>query len=255
MTYSGMKFVTRLILSVSIATATLSANSYAAEGKKSSAKIKSGKKTKKPKTSTPEPEAASDDSRAASGSAASGSAASGSGAAKKKQILGTLEPIPLLSVGVSAAMLAPNGSGLEADFSLGSGKKGAVAASIIHLGARYRKPIMKLIYVAGGGGLRMASGAWNVLSVSDPTAQFPVKTSFNAVTLDGAVGGQMSFGSIILGADLLGISFPLFKLGVKKPVLDPDANTSDANTQQGAFDKLAGGMTLTLLKVGVGIAF
>jgi hypothetical protein len=224
---------------------TLSTNSYAAQGKKSSAKIKSGKKTKKPKPSTPESEAMSDD----------GSAASGSGAAKKKQILGTLAPIPLLSVGVSGAMLAPNGSGLEADFSLGSGKKGAVAANIIHLGARYRKPIMKLIYVAGGGGLRMASGAWNVLSVSDPTAQYPVKTSFNAITLDGAVGGQTNFGSIILGADLLGISFPLFKLGVKKPVLDPDADTSDANTQQGAFDKLAGGMTLTLLKVGVGIAF
>jgi len=250
MIYSGMKFVTRLILSVSIATTTLSANSYAAEAKKSSAKIKSGKKTKKPKPSTPEPEAASDD-----GSAPSSGAASGSGTTKKKQILGTLAPIPLLSVGVSGAMLTPNGSGLEADFSLGSGKKGAVAASIIHMGARYRKPIMKLIYVAGGGGLRMASGAWNVLSVSDPTAQYPVKTSFNAITLDGAVGGQTNFGNIIVGADLLGISFPLFKLGVKKPALDPDADTSDASTQQGAFDKLAGGMTLTLLKVGVGIAF
>ena len=245
MIYSGMKFVTRLILSVSIATATLSANSYAAEGKKSSAKIKSGKKTKKPKPSMTEPEGATDD----------GSVTSGSGAAKKKQILGTLAPFPILTMGVSGAMLAPNGSGLEADFSLGSGKKGAVAASIIHMGARYRKPIMKLIYVAGGGGLRMASGAWNVLSANDPTVQYPVKTSFNAITLDGAVGGQTNFGNIIVGADLLGISFPLFKLGVKKPALDPDADTSDASIQQGAFDKLAGGMTLTLLKVGVGIAF
>jgi len=245
MIHSGMKVFTRLILSASIATATLSVNSYAAEVKKSSAKIKSGKKTKKPKSSRQELEGVTDD----------GSAASGSGAAKKKQILGTLAPIPLLSVGLSGAMLSPNGSGLEAGFSLGSDKKGAVAASIINMGARYRKPIMKLIYVAGGGGLRMASGAWNVLSISDPTAQYTVKTSFNAITLDGAVGGQTNFGNIIVGADLLGISLPLFKLGVKKPVLDPDADTSDASTQQGAFDKLASGMTLTFLKVGVGIAF
>ena len=115
--------------------------------------------------------------------------------------------------------------------------------------------VMKLGYIAAGGGFRMASGKWFVLN-NDESAEYNAGASLNAVTLDAAAGAQIKFGSILVGADLLGISFPVFKLGVKKTLpSESDYNEDDANTQQGKFDKVAAGMTLTLFKAGVGMMF
>jgi hypothetical protein len=54
----------------------------------------------------------------------------------------------------------------------------------------------------------------------------------------------------------LGISFPLFKLGVKKSaVQETDVDLDDEKKQQASFDALAAGMNLTIAKIGVGINF
>lgn len=137
---------------------------------------------------------------------------------------------------------------------MGNGKKGFVAVRVIHLGARYRMPLFKIGYYAGGVGFRMASGAWNVLSTSG--TEYPTSSSLNAVTLDGAIGAQTKFGSIIVSADAVGISFPLFKLGVKKSVVEEDdVDPDDAKAQQANFDSVASGLNLTIAKIGVGINF
>lgn len=165
-----------------------------------------------------------------------------------------LSPQPFIGFGAAAGLVRANGSVLEGSLTISSGKKEFVAARIIHAGARYRMPVFKLGYVGGGLGFRMASGAWNVLSLGG--SEYETGSSLNAVTLDGAAGAQTKFGSIIVGADLIGVSFPLFKLGVKKSALqESDVDLDDEKKQQATFDSVAAGLQLTILKVGVGISF
>ena len=174
-----------------------------------------------------------------------------------KIVMGSLglTPSPLVGFGGSVASLKSSGSGLEATFTYASGKSGTIAAQVTHIGGRYRMGLGKMFYGAGGTGLRMAKGNWLVLNQT-ADAEYAAGSSLNAVTLDGAIGGQVKFGSIVIGADVLGISFPLFKMGVKKTVpAEEDYDTADADAQQAKFNKLAAGMTLTLMKVGLGIQF
>jgi hypothetical protein len=165
-----------------------------------------------------------------------------------------LAPQPLIGVGGTFGWVKPNGTVFETGATMASGKKGFIAARIIHLGARYRFPVFKMGYYAGGLGFRMASGAWNVLSTSG--SEYPTTSSLNAVTLDGAIGAQTKFGSIIVAADVVGISFPVFKLGVKKSALqEDDVDLEDEKSQQDSFDAMAAGLNLTIAKVGIGINF
>ena len=184
------------------------------------------------------------------------SLSSSSSTKKSKFIVGHagLSPQPFIGFGGAAGIVRASGSVLEGSVTISSGKKGFVAARIIHAGARYRMPVFKIGYVAGGLGFRMASGAFNVLSLGG--SEYESGSSLNAVTLDSAAGAQTKFGSIILGADVIGVSFPLFKLGVKKSALqESDVDLDDEKKQQAIFDGVAAGLQLTLLKVGVGISF
>jgi hypothetical protein len=219
------------------------------------AQSSSDKKSSKKKKKSPGKSKSRDSSSEGAGSD-SASLAGEQRSQKGKYILGNagLAPQPLIGIGGTFGLVRPNGSILEATATMASGKKGFIATRIIHLGARYRLPLFKIGYYAGGVGFRMASGAWNVLSTS--ASEYPTSSSLNAVTLDGAVGAQTKFGSIIVSADALGISFPLFKLGVKKSALqETDVDLDDEKKQQDSFDALAAGMNLTIAKVGVGINF
>lgn len=224
-----------------------------AASKPSANAVKTTKKHKKKK----DPEVTSPEDPPAAGGEAAAAGGEEKGKGTRKEILGNvgLSPNPLMAFGVTGGLIKPDNSGLEGDFTYASGKSGTIAAKVTHIGGRYRKPIMKIGYVAGGAGLRMVTGSWSVLSL-DGQNEYPAGSSFNAITLDGAVGGMMQFGSLLVGADLLGISFPLFKMGAKTTAADgPDVDSEDEAAQKANFNKLAGGMTMTLLKVGVGIYF
>jgi hypothetical protein len=215
------------------------------------AKAKTGKKPKAKKSKAqPKDKAVTPDAPITESGEISG--------ASKKQLLGNagLSPSPMLGIGGTFGMIKDNGSGIEATLLMSSGKVDKiVAAQITHIGGRYRKGLTKSLYGAGGAGFRMASGKWNVLNQT-ADAEYPAGASLNAVTLDGAIGAQFKMGSILIGADALGISFPLFKMGVKKTApSEEDYDTADADTQQAKFDKAAAGMIITIAKVGVGIEF
>jgi hypothetical protein len=166
-----------------------------------------------------------------------------------------LSPTPMLGFGGSVGLINESGSGLEAGLMFASSKVDTITARVIHVSGRYRLGFMKFAYVAGGAGFRMAEGKWFVLNDTE-SAEYEASSGLNAVTFDLAVGGQMNFGSIVLAADAIGISYPLFKLGVKKgEPAEEDYSRDDANAQQGKFDKVASGLTISIAKVGVGLRF
>jgi hypothetical protein len=243
---SGIRTTGYLVLALLFSFTTYEFPAMAA-GKSSDSSVKAPKKRKKVKESvSKEPVAGAEDSAAGADAKTKES---------RTEVLGNLSPSPLMAFGVTVGKIKGDNSGLEGDFTYASGNSGTVGIKMTHIGGRYRKPIMKIGYVAGGAGLRMASGSWTVLN-TDGSNEYPAGSSYNAITLDGAVGGIMQFGSILVGADLLGISFPLFKMGAKSTEPDaPDVDTADADNQKAAFNKAAGGMTMTLLKFGVGIYF
>jgi hypothetical protein len=166
-----------------------------------------------------------------------------------------LSPMPFVGFGASVGILNAQRKGLEAGFLLAGGKSGTIAAQVTQLSGRYRLPFGNFFYGAGGVGLRMAKGSWYVLNQT-ADAEYKAGASFNAVTLDGAAGAQTSLGPILIGADLVGFSFPLLKMGVKntRPT-EEDYDTADADSQQGKFNKLAAGLTLTVARLGIGIQF
>jgi hypothetical protein len=166
-----------------------------------------------------------------------------------------LSPMPLIGAGATFGSLSARGSGMEFMVFLASGRSTTIAAQVSHVGARMRLPFGRFFYGAGGAGFRMAKGSWYVLNQT-ADAEYQAGSSLNAVTLDGAVGGQMKFGSLIVGADLVGVSYPVLKIGVKtKKPAEEDYDPDDADAQQAKFNKLAGGLTLTVAKVGIGFAF
>lgn len=218
-------------------------DSYAAE-KTASSKIKSKKKNSKSKDSKRQSiDAKVDEIPMASSS--------------KMEILANagLSPSPLLGFGGTLGFIKDTGSGFESAVTYTSGESDTISASVLHIGARYRMGVAKIGYIAAGAGFRMASGKWFVINTEE-SAEFAAGASLNAVTVDASLGGQIKFGSFLLGADLVGISYPAFKLGVKKTLpSDTGYSENDARSQQAKFDKIAAGMTLTLLKVGAGLMF
>lgn len=232
-------------------------SAYAAEGestgKKSKTK-KNKKKKKKKKSGGSEDKGTEVEPAKASGESPEGTEASGK---SKFELLGNigLSPSPLVGFGATLGLIKDSGSGGELTVSYAAGKSDTIGYKVLHAGGRYRRGLIKVGYVAGGLGLRMASGNWFVLNTTGD-AEYAGSASLNAVTLDAAVGAQFKLGSIAIGADLAGFSYPIFKMGVKanKPV-EEDYDESDADTQQAKFDKAAAGMHLILLKVGVGFMF
>jgi hypothetical protein len=185
------------------------------------------------------------------------SSINGAGASSKIELLGNLgyTTSKLLVFGATVATEAATGGGKDLSLSRSSGAVGLLSVAMTHIGARYRMSVMKGGYIAGGVGLRMAEGAWFVVNASG-NGESEAKSSLNAITADGAVGYKMHFGSIVFGADLLEFSFPLVKMGVKKtPPSDPEYDPADASAQQAAFDKFGAGLSLTIVKLGLGISF
>lgn len=165
-----------------------------------------------------------------------------------------LSPQPLIGAGGTVGTAAAPGKAWEATLTMASGKKGEIAARVIQLVARHRLSLYGFGYATFGGGIRTANGAWNVLSVTG--FEYETNSSLNAVTFDSAVGASTKLGSLLIEADVLGISYPIFKLGVKKSSLkQDDVDTTDEAKQQRNFDSIAAGLSLTLMKVGLGIAF
>lgn len=173
-----------------------------------------------------------------------------------KFFLGTigLSPQPLIGAGVSAGVIKSSGNAWEASLTLAGGKRGEVAARVIQAVGRFRLSFLGFGYAAFGGGLRNADGAWNVLSVAG--FEYETSSSLNAVTFDSALGASTKLGSFLIEADVLGISYPIFKLGVKKSSLEQDdVDRADEAKQQKVFDSIATGLCLTLMKVAIGIKF
>lgn len=165
-----------------------------------------------------------------------------------------LSPQPLIGAGGTAGFTTSSGRIWEASLTLAGGKRGEVAARVIQAVGRYRLSLFGFGYAAFGGGLRTAEGAWNVLSVTG--FEYETSSSLNAFTIDSAVGVSTKIGSFLIEADVLGISYPIFKLGVKKSSLtQDDVDKVDEEKQQKAFDSIATGLCITLMKVGVGITF
>jgi hypothetical protein len=165
-----------------------------------------------------------------------------------------LSPQPLIGAGGTAGLTTSSGHTWEASLTLAGGKRGEVAARVIQAVGRYRLSLFGFGYAAFGGGFRNADGAWNVLSVTG--FEYETSSSLNAVTFDSAVGVSKKLGRLLIEADVLGISYPIFKLGVKKSSLkQDDVDRADEAKQQKFFDSIATGLCITLMKVGVGITF
>jgi hypothetical protein len=245
MQHDAIKSITRIMRTLAAVHLLLNSPLQAASNTtKKNPKIQKTLKKKKSKQPQPSTESTAMDTAEEAGTS-------------KKQLLGNvgLSPSPLMGFGATLGLLNQQNKGLEAGFMMSSGKSDTVGISVTQLGGRYRLPVGTLFYGAAGAGLRVAKGSWYVLNQT-ADAQYQAGASLNAVTLDGGFGAQMKLGAILIGADLIGFSFPLFKLAVKntKPA-EEDYDTADADAQQGKFNKAAAGLTLNIAKVGIGIEF
>lgn len=165
-----------------------------------------------------------------------------------------MAPQPFIGFGGTAGMFLGDGSSaIETTLLMASGKIDPISVSQIVIGARYRKNIGSIPYVAAGLGLRSLAGKWYTLDTTG-TDQFESGASSSSVVLDIAAGGQLRFGSIVLGADAVGIMYPIFKLSNKETLPEGTYDEEDYKTQKAKFDK-QNGMGLVLFKVGVGFVF
>jgi hypothetical protein len=177
--------------------------------------------------------------------------------AKRFEVLANagLAPNPMLGFGATLGLFMGDGSSaIEGSLLTASKKYEVVSMASTVFGARYRKSFWTVPYVAAGLGLRTLTAKWNTLSANE-TEELASGASSTAVVLDIAFGGQIRFGSIALGADLVGVLFPVAKLSTSETVPDEGTySTDDYATQKAVFDK-QNGMNLVLFKVGIGFAF
>lgn len=233
---------------LSITTSFVTTATFAAEKKEST---KAGKKKPAKKKSGEKIEAKSLELK-------DGKEAETEGSKKKWEILlnAGMEPSPFIGIGGTVGRYLNSDLAIEGFFSRSTGKVEPVAITIMNAGVRVRKNFGKIPYVAGGLGMSMATGTWYTLSPVGTTAEdLPSSSTSNAITLNLAAGGQMHFGSFVLGADAVGVIFPVMKMGVKDTPPTDAYDEDDFNDQKAKFSKVAGGMGLVLLKVGIGFAF
>ncbi len=164
-----------------------------------------------------------------------------------------LAPNPMLGFGSTVGYFLNPSTAIEGSFLMASGKSDVVALSSTVVGTRLRKSFGTIPYVAGGLAMRMISGKWNTLS-EDESEEFVSGASSNAIALDLAVGGQFMLGSILLGADVAGIMYPVVKLSNTEQLPEGTYSGSDYTAQKEKFDKFTG-MNLILFRVVVGLAF
>ena len=178
------------------------------------------------------------------------------GPKKKWEVLlnAGMEPSPLIGIGATVGRYIKPDLAIEGFFSRATGKVEPVAITVMNIGARARKNFGKIPYVAGGLGMSMASGSWFTYNQGQ-TDELASSSSENAITLNLGAGAQMQFGSFLVGADAVGIIFPVMKMGVKDTPPGDAYDEDDFNEQKAKFSKVAGGMGLVLLKIGIGMAF
>ncbi|MCX6119455.1 MAG: hypothetical protein NT027_18105 [Proteobacteria bacterium] len=164
-----------------------------------------------------------------------------------------LAPNPLLGFGATVSYYLNPTMAVEGSFLTASGKIEPVAVSATVFGARVKKVFGTIPYVGAGLAMRSVASKWNTLSEAGDE-EFESGASSNAIALDLAVGGQFRLGSILLGADVVGIMFPLLKMSNTEQVPEGTYSQSDFDEQKGKFEKI-NGMNMILFKVGIGIAF
>ncbi len=160
--------------------------------------------------------------------------------------------------GGSLGTLQKSGSGLDfgvtrTGLPITKAGTGVVLSEKIHVGLRYRLGIAKLAYVGGGLGYSSFKGSWNALS-GDAKSESPEVSSMKAVTFDGGFGVRLPLGAIVIGADLVDVSFPIMKMGLAKAAHASEVYVVDGNVQQSAFEKYAGGLAVET-KLTLGFSF
>lgn len=176
--------------------------------------------------------------------------------AKSFEILANagLAPQPLLGVGATVGMFVGTGhSAIEASFLASSGKVDPVSLSSTFFGVRYRQGLGSIPYIAGGLGLKTLTAKWNTLNVAQ-TEEFPSGASSTSLVLDLAVGAQFRFGAFAIGADAVGVMYPVTKLSKKETLPEGTFDQADYDAQREKFDK-NDGMSLILGRVGIGFVF
>ncbi|MCX6126684.1 MAG: hypothetical protein NTV34_18275 [Proteobacteria bacterium] len=166
-----------------------------------------------------------------------------------------LAPNPFLGIGGTVGIFLGDGSSaIEGSLLTAQKKIDPVSFSATVFGARYRKSFFTVPYIAAGLGLKTLTAKWNTLSV-DEQAEFASGGSSTSIILDLAFGGQVKFGSLVLGADAVGVMYPIVKLS--KTETKPDEgvySVDDYAAQKEKFDK-QNGLNLVLFRVGLGFAF
>ena len=166
-----------------------------------------------------------------------------------------LAPNPFLGVGGTVGIFLGDGSSaIEGSLLTAQKKIDPVSFSATVFGARYRKSFFTVPYIAAGLGVKTLTAKWNTLSV-DESEEFPSGGSSTSIILDLAFGGQVKFGSLVLGADAVGVMYPIVKLS--KTETKPDEGVYSVNDyadQKAKFDK-QNGLSLVLFRVGLGFAF
>jgi hypothetical protein len=166
-----------------------------------------------------------------------------------------LAPNPLLGVGGTVGFFLGDGSSaIEASVLASQKKFPIVAMTSTVFGARYRKSFFGIPYIAIGAGMRSLTAKWNTLSI-DETEEFASGASSSSIILDSAIGGQMILGHFVLGADIIGVMYPVSKGAVKETTpAEGSYSVSDYQTQLDVFNG-QNGMNLVIFRAGIGVAF
>jgi hypothetical protein len=175
---------------------------------------------------------------------------------KKVKLLANVGLLPnsLFGFGATAGFNFSHDFGIEGLFSTASKQIDPVVVSVTSFGFRAHKNFGSIPYVAGGMSMRMLDGSWNTVNKTK-RAEYESSYKSTALTLDLAAGAEFKLGAIVIGADLVGIMFPVTKLSSTEGVPEKsDYDTGDYDEQKAkvtAYD----GMNLMLVRLGIGIAF
>lgn len=165
-----------------------------------------------------------------------------------------LAPSPFLAAGGTIGLFLGSGDmAVEGTFMMGQAKDDPVSMASTVVTARFRKSFFGIPYVAAGLGMRSLTAKWNTLSV-DETEEFPSGITSTALIAELALGAQFSLGSFLIGADLVGVMYPVSKMSKSETIPEGSYSETDYAEQKEKFEAKEG-MNLILGRVGIGLAF
>jgi hypothetical protein len=163
-----------------------------------------------------------------------------------------LAPSPMLGVGGTAGLFVGGGrSAIELSGTYGKKTEDVVSIGVMYTGVRYRQSIFGAPYVAAGLGYRSVSAVWNNLS-ADESEELKTTSTSTSIAIELAGGAQFHLGSFAIGADVVGVIFPVSK-SVKDTLPEAAYSQTDYDTQYAHFQKY-NGLSLVVMKVGIGLA-